>query len=335
MLEAFADLKNNKSRRSQNLNSDVVKSLRRWLGTIKNSVTGRGTTHQCLRVTLADLIDADKRGRWWRAGASWAGNQSDARDSADNGSGNGAVVTKKKQPPPRQRATEEEERLLVLAKKMRFNTSTRQNIFVVIASSRDVDDAFERLQRLGLEGKQDREVLRVVIECCAQEKTYNQFYAELSSLLCAHNRQYKTTMQFIFWDHFKAIRDDDGDTTPSRRVVNLARLLAHLVCGFHMPMAVLKPIDTTDLNASTILFLATFFMALFSTKIPEDSYQIVLDRVATTKDFATVRDIILFFLQSHLKQVPSDMKQRRKKAISTMSEMRVLDVSAGLEGEGV
>ena len=81
---------------------------------------------------------------------------------------------------------------MVLAKKMRFNTTTRQTIFVVIASSRDVDDAFERLQRLGLKGKQDREVVRVISECCAQEKTYNAFYAELAALLCTHNRQVNT-----------------------------------------------------------------------------------------------------------------------------------------------
>ena len=108
---------------------------------------------------------------------------------------------------------EEEERLLVLAKKMRFNTTTRQTIFVVIASSRDVDDAFERLQRLGLKGKQDREVVRVISECCAQEKTYNAFYAELAALLCTHNRQYKTTVQFTFWDNFKLLAEDDNTST--------------------------------------------------------------------------------------------------------------------------
>jgi nucleolar MIF4G domain-containing protein 1 len=334
MLEAFADLKNNKSRRSQNANAEVVKSLRRWLGTIKNSsVGGRGTNHQCMRVTLADLIDADKKGRWWRAGASWAGNQAAGPKSTAAGDDGADAAGKKPAPSKRRAATEEEERLLVLAKKMRFNTSTRQNIFVVVASSRDVDDAFERLQRLGLEGKQDREVLRVISECCAQEKVYNPFYAELASLLCAHQRQYKTTMQFIFWDHFKVIADDDGNTTttPSRRVLNLARLLAHLVGGFHLPLAVLKPIDTTDLNASMILFLATFWMSLFSSTISDDSYQNLLDRVAHTTDFATVRDNTLMFLQTHLTQVPPTMRKRRTKALTTMREMSVLDVSRGLE----
>lgn len=264
MLEAFADLKNNKSRRAQSSNTEAVTSLRKWLGTVKNSVgSARGGADQCLRVTLADLLDADKRGRWWRAGASWTGKSVNDDDSC---------AAEGREGPQRDgirskcaEKTEEETRLLALAKKMRFNTATRQNIFVVIASSRDVDDAFERLQRLGLKGKQDREVVRVVSECCAQEKTYNAFYSELASLLCTHNRQCKTTIQFTFWDNFKMLADEDSIS--SRRVVNLARFLAHLVCAFHLPLAVLKPIDMMNLNANMILFSATFFMSLFAAKV--------------------------------------------------------------------
>lgn len=41
---------------------------------------------------------------------------------------------------------------------MQMNTQTRKTIFVVVMSSRDVSDAFERLMRLDLKGKQDREI---------------------------------------------------------------------------------------------------------------------------------------------------------------------------------
>jgi hypothetical protein len=39
------------------------------------------------------------------------------------------------------------------------------------------------------------------------------------------------------------------------------------VCAFHLPLAVLKPVDMMNLNANMILFAATFFMALFSAKV--------------------------------------------------------------------
>lgn len=260
MLEALTDLRNNKSRRIQSANADIVKTLRQWLGSVKNGLGGgRAGADLCLRVSLKDLLDAEKTGRWWKAGASWAGKgKSGIITSAGDDSEDEVRAPVKKQS-----ANPEEEKLLLLAQKMRFNTATRRNIFVVIMSSRDVDDAFERLQRLELKGKQDREVVRVISECCAQEKTYNAFYSELAAMLCGHNRQYKTSIQFIFWDNFKLFEDE----VAGRRTVNLARLLAHLVAGFHLPLAVLKPIDMTDLNANMLLFLATFFIAIFSAKV--------------------------------------------------------------------
>ena len=261
MLEALTDLRNNKSRRIQSANAEVVKGLRHWLGSVKNSIGGgRAGADLCLRVSLNDLLDAEKTGRWWKAGASWAGKgkQGIITSAGDDSEEERDRVVKKKSS-----GNPEEEKLLLLAHKMRFNTATRRNIFVVIMSSRDIDDAFERLQRLELKGKQDREVVRVIVECCAQEKSYNAFYSELAAMLCAHNRQYKTSIQFIFWDNFKLFEDE----VAGRRTVNLARMLAHLVAAFHLPLASLKPIDMTDLNANMVLFLATFFMALFSAKV--------------------------------------------------------------------
>ena len=268
MLEALTDLRNNKSRRIQSANADIVKDLRHWLGSIKNSLGGgRAGADLCLRVSLNDLLNADNTGRWWKAGASWAGKKNKNGiitghpDENENESDEDRKILLRQ----KQKGNPEEEKLLLLAKKMRFNTSTRRNIFVVIMSSRDVDDAFERLQRLELKGKQDREVVRVISECCAQEKSYNAFYSELTAMLCHHNRQYKTSIQFIFWDNFKLFEDE----VAGRRIVNLARLLAHLVTAFHLPLAVLKPIDMTDLNANMMLFLATFFMSIFSAKVTE------------------------------------------------------------------
>eukprot|EP01036_Dinobryon_divergens_P052613 gene52613-70341_t len=145
MLEAFTDLKNNKSRRTQSSNADVVRQLRKWLGSIKSSL-GCKNGDLCLRVSLQDLLEAEKRGRWWRAGARWTGrdpangdsSQTDnAEDGDENGNdrGGGAVNTN---------VSQEEQQLLLLATKLRMNTSVRRNIFMVVMSSRDVSDAFER-----------------------------------------------------------------------------------------------------------------------------------------------------------------------------------------------
>lgn len=264
MLEALTDLKNNKSRRTQGDHAEVAKKMRKWLGTIKAAMTTK-SGDPCLRVSLKDLLDAEKRGRWWRAGASWAGIDNSLEKSVmrSNNNNNNTEVTQIN----KNSGSAEEQKLLKLARKLRFNTATRRSIFIVIMSSRDINDAFERLGRLELKGKQDREIVRVIVECCGQEKNYNPFYAELSSLLISQNRQYKTTFQFSFWDFFKILNDDESDDGVERKALNLARLLGHLVSKFHLPLAVIKPIDMSNINGTIMLLLATFFMSLFSTKV--------------------------------------------------------------------
>eukprot|EP01036_Dinobryon_divergens_P032648 gene32648-42283_t len=308
MFEALTDLKNNKSRRVQTANADAVKKLRKWLGSIKSSLprnSGAAIGDPCLRVSLRDLLDADKRGRWWRAGASWVGN--DAKNS-EHDSNNEGEQKAGGQPDP----NSEEQQLLLLAQKCRMNTATRRKIFCVLMSSRDVLDAFERLARLGLKGKEDREMVRVLMECCGQERTYNPFYAELAKMFCTQNRQFKTTFQFAFWDNFKLIQ----------------------VFMFHVPLAVIKVIDMGEMSEGTVAFLTAFFATLFTRKASEEDYQNVLDRVATTKDFALAmggRDAIL--PNEDMYEVEKTAVHRRKVAIRTMEAMSVLDISQGCMDE--
>ena len=276
MLDALSDLKNNKSRRTQTAQAEMVSQMRKWLGRVKTGANkvpsgGAAESRSCLSVSLEDLLQAEATGRWWRAGARWGGRvgpgqagaeSADPRPRSDQDTAGDRGAS--------QEANEEERLLLKLAKKLHMNTAARRNVFVVLMSSRDVTDAFERLSRLDLKGKQDREIMRVLCTCCGHERTYNPFYAELAVVFCNQNRQNRTTLQFVYWDHFNVlISDDEGvgegrKTQLDRRSINLARMLAHLVAHFVMSLSVLKTVDMHNLNASLLLFLATFFMGLFS-----------------------------------------------------------------------
>lgn len=92
--------------------------------------------------------------------------------------------------------------------------------------------------------------------------------------------------------------NDIDNKYKKRRILNLSRMLSQLVGSFSIPLSVvLKTIDITELNEALILFFSSFFMSFFKEKISEEDFQNCLDRVATTKDFAVIRDNILFFLQ--------------------------------------
>jgi nucleolar MIF4G domain-containing protein 1 len=63
------------------------------------------------------------------------------------------------------------------------------------SSPQDYLDAFERLMNLKLQNKQDREIVRVIMECCLQEKIYNPFYALVGQKLCEHSHNHRMSFQ--------------------------------------------------------------------------------------------------------------------------------------------
>lgn len=42
---------------------------------------------------------------------------------------------------------------------------------------------------------QDREIIRVLVECCLQEKLFNKYYTVLASKLCSHDKNHKVTLK--------------------------------------------------------------------------------------------------------------------------------------------
>jgi len=64
-------------------------------------------------------------------------------------------------------------------------------------------------------------VVRVLLECCLQEKSYNPFYQLLAVRLCKHAKRHRMTLQFALWDQWKELADADV-----RRISHLAKFAA-------------------------------------------------------------------------------------------------------------
>lgn len=90
-------------------------------------------------VTWSKLLDPDKRGQWW-----WSGDAAPAKDNAEEVA---STIDKE---------VLEAQKMLQLAAAQRMNTDSRRAIFCIIMSGEDYIDAFEKLLRLNLVGKQVR-----------------------------------------------------------------------------------------------------------------------------------------------------------------------------------
>lgn len=98
-------------------------------------------------------------------------------------------------------------------------------VYKVVNTGQDYVDACERLAQLNLTEVQQREVVRVLVNCCGnvgiihpvvrrlslipisrlQEKVYNPYYTLVCQHLCRTSHSYKITLQFCLWDFLREI----------------------------------------------------------------------------------------------------------------------------------
>lgn len=200
ILDTILELQSNKRSRIQEQGQESGRRVRKWLGSVKAAKGGgSGGGDASLRVTWAELVSTESKGRWWRVGAAWAGrggSSSSSSSAATPGNGGGAAVgmatggaTSAGSGTGGGDANGDEDGgeaggLLALAARQRMNTDVRRSVFVAIVGSSDCEDALEKILRLNLKGAQEREIARVIVECCSQEASYNPYYAHLAERVC-------------------------------------------------------------------------------------------------------------------------------------------------------
>ncbi|CAN6336329.1 unnamed protein product [Urochloa humidicola] len=274
MLMTICDIKNNKKRpKDDPSHSSNHTRIKKWLQKLKaEDVLLRG-------LTWSRLLDPDKKGQWWLSG--------DVPSTAGNIEDVAAVISKD---------VAETQKLLQLAAAQRMNTDIRRAIFCIIMSAEDYVDAFEKLLRLGLSGKQDREIIRVIVDCCLQEKMFNKYYIVLASKLCSHEKNHKFSLQYCIWDHFKEL-----DNMEQSRSMNLAKLVAEMLSNFTLSLATLKVVNLANPVEMTPERIAHFQM-LFETLLQKDDALVwnVFTRIAGLPELEILRDGIVLFIKQHV-----------------------------------
>ncbi|KAJ3714199.1 hypothetical protein C8R42DRAFT_726684 [Lentinula raphanica] len=245
MLETLNNLKMNKVKRlgTQMQSGEAVERLKKFLSGLNKK--RHVLAHEPLRVTLEDLHSAETKGKWWLVGAAWGGDP-----LLDRQEGNHQTTIDV----DRIGDVTASSTLMELAKKHGMNTDIRRSIFVVLMSSDDYVDACDRLSQLKLTEVQQREIIRVALHCCGNEKVYNPYYALVCQHLCTISHSYKITLQYCLWDFLR----DLGETN-----VGGAEAFAWWIAKDSITLAVLKPIDFTKLKPQTDLFLRRLFTYMF------------------------------------------------------------------------
>ena len=231
MIETLIDLKNNRRKKHGPSGAqDGSEQEARLLKQIKDSMKRRGLSiRPPLRPTLNDIMSAHTKGKWWMIGSAWVGH-----DSEEISSRTDEVVSGVNQ-----------SELIQLARQQKMNTDIRRSIFVVIMSSEDCTDCYEKLLKLRLTPAQQREIPRVLVHCCGAEVAYNPYYALVSRKFTDSNMSYKITFQYALWDFFKELEEeekshDKESRTLLRRIANCAKFYGYLLSTGALGLSILK-----------------------------------------------------------------------------------------------
>ncbi|XP_061718657.1 nucleolar MIF4G domain-containing protein 1 homolog [Cydia pomonella] len=290
LLEVLMAVKNNNLNKIPNYDPSFVEQLKKTV----RGIIRKGNYATPLNITLEDLLKAETRGKWWVVGSAWEGNRPKPEEKIK------AVPST-------------DQKLLELARKQRMNTDVRRSIFCVIMSAEDYMDAFEKLQHLGLKGSQEREVVHVLLACCTQERTYNPYYSVLAQKLCDVDRKYQLSIQFAVWDKIK-----DLESLSKQATTNLAQFLIHLIMEKGLALSVLKVIEFSDLNKSSVRFLRQILLAIIMNADVQASLQ-VFHRIAKTPKLHMFRESLRLFIQHFL------LKNAGKKStVLNEEEMKIL-----------
>ncbi|PWA18246.1 hypothetical protein CCH79_00004111 [Gambusia affinis] len=279
MLETMLALKNNDMRKIPGYDPEPVERLRKLQRTLIRSSAGGSDLK--LRVSLENILKAEQVGRWWIVGSSWSG---------------APMISKPDDTTSKQSAAEGQfsQKVLELARKQRMNTEIRRNIFCVLMTSEDYLDAFEKLLRMGLKDKQEREIVHVLMDCCLQEKTFNAFYAVLGEKFCSQDRRFQMTFQFCLWDKFKELSN-----LPSCAFTNLVQLVTHFLRKKCLSLSILKVIEFGELDKSKVRFLRQVLTKLLKETEPEE-IACIFGRISGIVKLGLLREGLKLFISHFL-----------------------------------
>uniref|UniRef100_A0A1A8NAD0 Nucleolar MIF4G domain-containing protein 1 n=1 Tax=Nothobranchius rachovii TaxID=451742 RepID=A0A1A8NAD0_9TELE len=294
MLETMLALKNNDMRKIPGYDPEPAERLRKLLRTLIHSSSAGSDLK--LRVSLENLLKAEQVGRWWIVGSSWSG---------------APMIGKQGDPTSKQSPAEGQfsHKVLELARKQRMNTEVRRNIFCVLMTSEDYIDAFEKLLRMGLKDKQEREIVHVLMDCCLQEKNFNAFYAVLGEKFCSHDRRFQMTFQFSLWDKFRELSN-----LPTSSFNNLVQLLTRLLQRKCLSLSVLKAIEFGELDKATVRFLRQVLTKLLKESESEDLVNI-FGRVSGIPKLRMLREGLKLFISHFLLKNTSSLGPAEQAAV--------------------
>eukprot|EP00924_Labyrinthula_sp_SR-Ha-C_P014448 snap_masked-scaffold_20-processed-gene-5.91-mRNA-1 protein AED:1.00 eAED:1.00 QI:0/0/0/0/1/1/2/0/679 len=186
-----------------------------------------------LEFGIEDLLNAEKLGRWWIVGSSWVGNGSLNSNRQEK------VLPKAKQNSARNKISEivftAPDDLVQVAESMSLKSEVRKAIFVTLFTASNEEDCVRKLQDLGLNEFQQRELVYVIFTVNQKVKKFNPYYSQVLPLTvlktidfvnCSENMN--KFLNVMFWSLIMYGYKSEERATSEMKLMKVLKIFARL-----------------------------------------------------------------------------------------------------------
>ncbi|VDK70114.1 unnamed protein product, partial [Onchocerca ochengi] len=199
----------------------------------------------------------------------------------------------------------------------------RRNIYLTIQSSLDFQEAAHKLLKIDLKSGQDVELCNMIVDCCAQQRTYEKFYGLLAERFCRLRKEFQEAFERIARDTYSTIHRFEYN-----KLRNMACLVAHLLSTDAISWDILDQISLNeeDTTSSGRIYIKIVFQELAEflgvenllQRIRDPTMQSSFDKIFPRDNPNNTRFSINFFTTIGLGYLTVDLRlhldQARKKA---------------------
>jgi hypothetical protein len=193
-------------------------------------------------------------------------------------------------------------------KKMNISTNLKKMIFTSIVTASDINDAFERLIRLNLKKEQKREIIKMILQLCTEEKCYNPFYEILLDKLISVDKDHKYTFHYCIWDYMKIF--ENYNQSELKKIHNLSKLTSNLLLREKISLPVLLNFKFEQSNNKIKMFVLFVFDFYFE-KSNETKTKILFAKLVKNDDHVEwAQHLFHFFIQDFSKEIDVNSKSQ-------------------------
>ncbi|KAM6349057.1 pre-mRNA-splicing factor CWC22 homolog isoform 1-T3 [Alca torda] len=213
--------------------------------------------------------------------------------------------------------------------------SFRRTIYLAIQSSLDFEECAHKLLKMDFPESQTKELCNMILDCCAQQRTYEKFFGLLAGRFCMLKKEYMESFEAIFKEQYDTIH-----RLETNKLRNVAKMFAHLLYTDSIPWSVLECIILSEetTTSSSRIFVKIFFQELseymglpnLNARLKDETLQPFFEGLMPRDNPRNTRFAINFFtsiglggltdeLREHLKNAPKMIMTQKQDVESTDS----------------